>query len=172
MENCIENKIKKLEGYLLSIERNPSEARYEIKLGIPKNWVYKGNTSIECKVISKSDVGVLLLIYSKDNKILLDDLVEFSNFILETNKKIQEKELLFKKEIDKTKKELEERVKSFYSDLEKIKEISFKNLEKTERKIPFIPEEDKSKLTEGIEKKKRGRKPKAIKSEENEEQGK
>ena len=166
MENYIENKLKELEGYLLSIERNPDESRYEVKIGVPKSWVYKGNSLIECEVISKTEVGVLLLIYSKKKNISLDALIEFSTLILKTNKKIQEKEISFKKEIDKAKKKLEDQVKEFYSDLEKIKEVSFKNLEKKERKFSSVPEEDISKLNEGVEKKKRGRKPKITKVNE------
>ncbi|MFW6246567.1 MAG: hypothetical protein ACOC22_00125 [bacterium] len=124
----VENELKRVEGHLISMSRNPMKGWYEIEVGVYKSWVFDNNKDIECKIIAEDDDGKLLKISPKNNKVTVDELIRFVELIIETNERIAEKEREFAKEMEKMKELLEEKAKSFYTELDSLKDSSFKNL--------------------------------------------
>ena len=165
-KNIVENILEPLDGYLASLKRNTIEGWYELEVGLPKDWVYKETNLIECKVIIKSDDGVLVKVAPKEKGITVDDLIDYVQLIVETNERIESKEQEFKESITQVKKDLEEKAKKFYEELDKMKEITFtefdEKLNQHELSIKEkkdVKEDDKKESSTPV-KKKRGRKPK------------
>jgi hypothetical protein len=132
----VESVLEPIGGYLLSIERNPEKGWYELRVGIPKNWVYGDNKSIGCEIVTETDEGKLIKISPKNNNIVIDDLISFVEAIVRTNKKIAEKEKLFNQKVEQMKGAFEKEAKKFYDELELLKVNSFKNLTETLQKNP------------------------------------
>jgi hypothetical protein len=124
----IEEALQPITGYLISITRNPLDGWYELEIGIPNTWVFDENNEIKCEILDKSDTGKLVKISPKNNKIVLDDLLTFVQIILETNKKIAEKEKQFTDKMEQMKGMLEQEALKFYEELDALKENSFKGL--------------------------------------------
>ncbi len=124
----IEEALQPITGYLISITRNPLDGWYELEIGIPNAWVFDENDEIKCEILDKSDKGKLIKIFPKNNSIVLDDLLTFVQIILETNKKIAEKEKQFTDKMEQMKGMLEQEALKFYEELDSLKENSFKNL--------------------------------------------
>jgi len=123
----IELALKTVEGYLLSIARNPVDGWYEIEIGLPSNWVFDQNNEINCEVLDKTDAGSLIKISPKNNDIEIDDLIAFVEIIIDTNKKIAEKEKQFTDKMQEMKGVLETEAKKFYQELDELRANSFKN---------------------------------------------
>ncbi len=124
----IEAILEPITGYLISIVRNTQEGWYEMEIGIHKGWVINDNASISCEVINESDNGKLIRIAPKDDSVAIDDLVDFVLIIIDTNRKIAEKEEEFTNKMVEMKKNLEEQAKKFYEELDALKDNSFKNI--------------------------------------------
>lgn len=124
----IEALLEPITGYLISITRNAIEGWYEMELGIPKGWVFNENKEIKCEVISEVEGGKIIKISPKNTDIVIDDLVTFVVVIMDTNKKIADKEREFTERMTAMKKNLEKEVQEYYEELDKLKENSFKNL--------------------------------------------
>jgi len=148
----IENALEPITGYLMSIKRNALNGWYELEIGIYSSWVFDENNEIKCEVISESKEGKLIRISPKNNGIVIDDLVAFVEVIIETNKKIADKEKQFTDKMAEMKGMLEMEAKKFYGELEELKVNSFKNINDS-----FV----KNLHTEGERKETRGRKPKS-----------
>ena len=148
----IEAALEPITGHLISISRNTVNGWYELQVGIPNNWEFSENEEISCEILEKTGAGKLLKISPKNEAVVIDDLVAFVELIIETNKKIAEKEKQFTDKMEEMKSKLEEEAKKFYKELDELKENSFKNLSDS-----FV------KNLHGDEKKEtRGRKPKVI----------
>ena len=78
----IEKALNKLEGYLLSIERDVMKGHYELKVGIPKKWVYESTDKVECEVIHSTKEGDVVKVFALEDDIILDDLILFVNIII------------------------------------------------------------------------------------------
>jgi hypothetical protein len=140
--STIEDKLKDVEGYLASIKRNPDDAAYEIEVGIPKSWVYKENDDFAIKVIQETDLGSLILISGKHDKIILDNLISFVAKIIETNEKLRLMEEEFEKQMKEAKENLEKQLIGFQEKLEKVKSQSFIDEEESkENAVDETPEE-------------------------------
>jgi len=124
----IEALLEPITGYLISITRNTVEGWYEMELGIPKGWVFNENKEIKCEVLNENETGKLIKISPKNIDIVIDDLVAFVGVIMETNKKIADKEKEFTERMTAMRDNLEKEVKIYYEELDKLKENSFKNL--------------------------------------------
>jgi hypothetical protein len=149
-ENLIHNKLKPLEGYLISIEIDTINGWYELKIGIPKNWVYKENSNFKIEEVLKSEDGIILKVTPKNNDVVIDDLIDFVLLIIDTNFKIVEKEKEFESKINEIKKQLEDQAKSFYKDIDEMKEKSFSVFEKVELEInekKTVPKGKKKQIT-------------------------
>jgi hypothetical protein len=123
----IELALQSVEGYLLSIARNPVDGWYEIEVGLPSNWVYDQNNEINCEVLDKTEAGSLIKISPKNTDIEIDDLIAFVEIIIDTNKKIAEKEKQFTDKMQEMKGVLETEAKKFYQELDELRANSFKN---------------------------------------------
>lgn len=124
----IESILNPLTGYLISITRNTINGWYELEIGIPANWVFDENEIIECEVLKESEAGKLIKVKPKNLNVVLDDLISFVDVIIETNKRIADKEKQFNDKMEKMKIQLEEEAKKFYKELDELKENSFKSL--------------------------------------------
>lgn len=142
----IEESLKPLEGYLISINRNAVDGWYELEIGLPKGWIYKSNDLVECEEIQKTDKGVLLKITPKNENVIVDDLISFVALIMETNSNIAKKEEEFSSIMEKVKKDLENQAKAYYEELDKMREESFKNFNTNKKKT--TTSSSKSKKTE------------------------
>lgn len=132
----IEETLKPLEGYLISINRDTVNGWYTLQIGLPKDWVYKDNNLIECTVAQKAENGILLVISPKEEGVTIDDLVDFVLLIMETNSKIAEKEKEFTDRMNEVKQKLEEQAKAFYGELDDLRKHSFENFGKGEKPTP------------------------------------
>jgi hypothetical protein len=124
----IESALQGVEGYLMSMTRNPIDGWYEIEVGLPAKWEFGENEEISCEVINKSDTGKLVKIAPKHDGISIDDLIAFVEIIIETNGKIAEKEKQFTDKMQEMKSMLEKEAKKFYEELDELKVDSFKTL--------------------------------------------
>lgn len=124
----VELALQAIGGYLISISRNTVEGWYELEIGLPNSWVFDENSKISCEVLTENEAGKLILIAPKSSDIVIDDLIDFVEIILETNKKIAEKEKEFTNSMEEMRGLLEEKAKKFYEELDDLKESSFKKI--------------------------------------------
>ena len=124
----IETILEPITGYLVSITRNPMKGWYEMEVGVPINWVFNENNEIDVEVVQETETGRLLKIIPKNQNVAVDDLVLFVRIVISTNKKIADKELEFKAEMEAMKKGLERKASDFFKELDELKENSFKKL--------------------------------------------
>ena len=158
----VELALEPTNGYINSFTRNTVEGWWELEAGLPANWVYDENSKIGCKIIFENEVGKLVKIFPKKQNVVIDDLINYVEIIIETNKKISEKEKEFTDKMQGMKNLLEEEAKKFYQELEELKEHSFKkknddfdkSLEKAETKKPQITRKPRTskKSTDSVEK--------------------
>lgn len=130
MSNIIENVLEPTNGYVFSMERNTVEGWWELKVGIPKNWVFSDNKDIKCEILNELETGKLIKVSPKNHNINVDDLYYFVELIILTNEKIAKKEKEFTNKMNEMKIVLENEAKNFYAELDKLKENSFNDLKK------------------------------------------
>jgi hypothetical protein len=70
----------------------------------------------------------MIKISPKNQNIVIDDLIAFFEIIINTNKKIAEKEEEFKLQMEEMKKGLEKKASAFFKELDELKENSFKKI--------------------------------------------
>lgn len=129
MNKTINNALEKIDGYLLTINRNTINGWYEIEIGIPNNWTFQKETkTITCETLNENNEGKLIKIKPKSVDVVIDDLIVFVTMIIHTNKKILEKENEFNDEMQRYKSELEEKTRRFYDELDELKKNSFNDL--------------------------------------------
>ena len=121
----IEALLEPITGYLISITRNAMEGWYEMQIGIPKGWVFNENKEIKCEILNEEEGGKIIKISPKNPDIVIDDIVSFVGIIMETNKKIAEKEKEFTDKMSAMKENLEKEVKAYYEELDKMRADSF-----------------------------------------------
>lgn len=122
----VEEALESTNGYIKSFERNTVKGWWEIQIGLPVSWVYDENSEIGCEVIAENEIGKLIKVFPKKNIVVIDDLIDFVEIVINTNKKIAVKEQEFKDKMQEMKSMLEEQAKSFYLELDELKEKSFK----------------------------------------------
>ena len=127
----IELALHPIDGYLISITRDPNKGWYVLEIGLPKTWVFDENTKIGCEVTEEYEQGKLIKVFPKKNDVVIDDLVAFVEIIINTNERIAEKEKQFTDKMQEMKGILETEAKKFYQELDELKENSFKNLNAT-----------------------------------------
>ena len=125
-ENLIEKKLNKISDYLISIEKNFETNGFELKCGIYNDWIYESNSYIGCDVIKETDKGTILKIYPLKNNVTIDQLIEFVNVIVATNKRILEKEKEYTNKINEIKE-------SFSKEIDELKKYSFNNFKENEK---------------------------------------
>jgi len=116
------------DGYINSFKRNTVEGWWEIEVGLPISWVFDENNKIKCEVLAETEVGKLVRISPKTDKIVIDDLILFVEIIIDTNQRIAKKEKEFTDSLEKKKKELEVWASGFYKEMDELKETSFKKV--------------------------------------------
>lgn len=134
----IKEGLKNIEGYLFTVKRDTVNGWYVLEVGIPPKWIYKGNEFIDCEVINKTESGSLIKIKPRVENVCIDDLVTFTELIIETNSKIVEREEEFKKRISEVKEKLNAEKDMFYEELEQLKEKSFSIFNELSKNVPNI----------------------------------
>lgn len=129
MAKTVHDILEQIDGYLISIKRNIDTSMYELEVGFRKNWVFKSTEDIECDIKVESDNGTLLTISGKHDEVTIDDLIEFVNKVIETNRKITEMQEKFEREMEAEKEKLAEKVMEFEASLDEVKETSFDDKE-------------------------------------------
>jgi hypothetical protein len=128
----IELALQPITGFLVSITRNTQNGWYEIEIGLPSTWYYDENDEIGCEVISEIKTenasGKIIKIFPKNEEIVIDDLVAFVQVIIDTNKRIADKEKQFTDRMQEMKGVLEKEAKKFYEELDELKINSIKTL--------------------------------------------
>lgn len=127
----VELALEPITGYLISINRNTKSGWYEFEIGIHPNWVIGENNKIACDIINENTTGKLVRISPKNENIGIDDLILFVEAIINTNKKIADKEKEFTDKMEEMKGVLEKEARKFYDDLAILKESSFKDITKS-----------------------------------------
>jgi hypothetical protein len=117
-----------IDGYLISLTRDPINGWYVLEIGLPKTWVFDENNKIGCEVIEEYEQGKIIKISPKKEDVVIDDLIAFVEIIIQTNEKIAEKEKQFTDKMQEMKGVLEKEATKFYQELDELKENSFKNL--------------------------------------------
>ena len=131
----LEKALKNIDGYLLSVERDAMKGKYELKVGIPKKWVYEANEKVECEVIHSTKQGDIVKIFSTNDDIVIDDLIEFVNIIIDTNKQIAEMAEEHENALKEAVKKLEDLEVSFNEQIENMAKNSFKNMKKKQNSV-------------------------------------
>lgn len=124
----VEEKLKTITGYLLSIKRNTVSGWYELEIGLPNKWIFNENEAIGCEIINESDSGKLVKIFPKNNNVIIDELIQFVSIIIDTNKEIEKKEKEFTSQLEEMKKMFELKAADFYKELDELKVNSFKTV--------------------------------------------
>jgi hypothetical protein len=124
----VEAALDPTDGYIHSFMRNTVKGWWEMEIGLPKAWVFDENNDISCEVLAETEMGKLIKIAPKNTKVVIDDLILFVEIIIETNKKIAEKEKQFTDKMAEMKGVLEQEAKKFYKELDELKENSFRHL--------------------------------------------
>lgn len=130
-KNIIHEKLKSLEGYLISIKRNVETSNYELEVGFRKDWVFKSTKDVDCVVVNETENGKLVTVSGKHDETTIDDLISYVDKVIETNKKITEMQKRFESELEKKKKELEEEIYKFQEQLDEYKDSSLSDDDET-----------------------------------------
>lgn len=130
----IQKAFEKLEGRLLSLERNTTKGYYELKVGLPSTWIYETNDDIDVEVIVETENGVLLLLSPTNDEVTLDDMIDYINIVIDANEEIARKEEEFLKKMEKVTESLKAEKESFYESLEEFRKKRFNLLKEEEEK--------------------------------------
>ena len=125
----------------MSIIRNSDTGNYDLEVGIPATWVYKGTPEISCEVIHSADNGKIIMISQINDNLIIDDLVKYVGTIISTNGKIAEKEREFADRIQKIKDNIEDEANVYKKELEALKEKSFEILSSSTIKVNRVLDE-------------------------------
>ncbi len=151
----IDSILQPTNGYINSFTRNTVEGWWELEIGLPKTWVYDENKDIRCEILMENEIGKLIKVSPKKQNVVIDDLIVFVEIIIETNKRIAEKEKQFTDRMQEMKSLLEKEAKKFYDELDELKVNSFKNLNDSFVKASNVEGDGEKKV----------RKPRTTKSE-------
>lgn len=133
-KNTLHKILENLDGYLFSIQRNVETSMYELEVGFRKNWVFKSTDDVECETIIESDNGTLVKIYGKHDEVIEDDLIDFVNKVIATNKKITEMQKKFDKELEDQKEIMVLKTLKFDEAIAEFKDSSFELLDEDDGK--------------------------------------
>ncbi len=138
MNNLVEDTLASVEGYLLSINRDTENGWYELEVGIPSSWVFRGSKTIDCTNIVANDEFKMVKVSPFENgvRIPIDELIEFVSTIVATNLEIEAKENGFNQMLEQEKLALQEKAKAYYNELEALKEKSFTNFDEKDSSEP------------------------------------
>jgi len=128
--NTITEILQPLSNNFISLKRNTDNLWYELEIGIPNSWVFDGNEFIECSELRKTEKGLLIKIAPLFESVTVDDLFNFVYILIDTNKKIAEKENEFTVMMTEMKTMMEDKAKNFYLELDEMKANSFSKLKK------------------------------------------
>ena len=131
----LQKQLNKIDGYLMKIERNVMEGRYELTVGIPPKWVYKSTKNVECEELGKSEEGTLLKIYANKDSIVIDDLIEFVNIIIDTNQQIAKMQEEHQKAMEEATQKMVEQELAFGEEIDNLAETSFEKMKKEQDKL-------------------------------------
>lgn len=113
----IQEALKLSEGYVISFQRNTTKGYYELKVGLPKEWIYDDNEEVKCTILNETDSGKILLIEPQKEDIVIDHLIIFLNKLINVNNRIAERKKEIEKQIENHKAAFEKQVEILYEEL-------------------------------------------------------
>lgn len=90
----IDDILSPLDGYLISINRNPETGSYMIDIALPNEWVFESTNRVMCEIINSNDIGKIIRVKQSQKlkePIKLNEIIEFSLKIMEINAEINRK---------------------------------------------------------------------------------
>lgn len=148
----IQDELQKIDGFLVSIVKNPDNDTYVFEIGIPINWQYKSNDFINVNELWSSEEAVCLKLSTDDDQVTIDDFIKFIEAIIDVNILIEEENKKLEVELQKRKAEMEELVQQKILEIEQIKKSSIDSFSKDNpiNKKQSTKSEPKNKKEDGI----------------------
>lgn len=148
----IQDELQKIDGFLVSIKKNPDNDTYEFEIGIPIMWQYKSNDFINVTELWSSEDAVCLKLSTDDDQVTIDDFIKFIEAVVDVNILIEEENKKLNEELQKRKSEMEELVKQKILEIEQIKKTSIESFSKDNptNKRQSTKSESKNKKEDGI----------------------
>ena len=148
----IQDELQKIDGFLVSIKKNPDNDTYEFEIGIPIMWQYKSNDFINVTELWSSEDAVCLKLSTDDDQVTIDDFIKFIEAVVDVNILIEEENKKLNEELQKRKSEMEELVKQKILEFEQIKKTSIESFSKDNptNKRQSTKSESKNKKEDGI----------------------
>lgn len=140
----VQEALKPIEDYLISMTRNTVKGWYELEIGIPGKWAVSSNSVIECTIMEENEIGKYIKITPLTLEADVDTLYAFVELIIKTNEKISEREAMFEKRKQEMKKMFEEETLEFLKELDEMKELTQKVVSDEESLKKELPEVVKS----------------------------
>ncbi len=134
----IQDELQKIDGFLISISKNPDNDTYIFDVGFPKNWEFASNEFINVEKVNESDDGVWLKLTTESDSITFDEFVEYIKMVVEFNILIEGEKQKLEEELLKRKQEMEEMYKNKFIEIEQkkdeLKGFNILNNKKSENK--------------------------------------
>jgi len=112
-----------VEDWFWKLEFNPETNAYELYLGIPNDWVYsQKNGTILIELIHELDENSIIKIYSEDDNITVDDIIDVSKLLISKNQELEKRKEAHRLEMEKLKDMLIEKEKNFLEYVDKVKD--------------------------------------------------
>lgn len=118
--------LKPIEGFLIKIERDVKNGWYFFQVGFPENWFFKENEYVTTEILkSVEGKGKIVKISPKNGDVDSDYIIEFIGRVVKVNKSVNEREKVFKDEMEDFKVEFQDKIKDFETQMESFKEKAF-----------------------------------------------
>lgn len=135
-KTLINDTFDKIKEYLININNNTGEGRFEITIALPENWMYKSTERIECVVVEEIEkIGTILNIVPKKDDVIIDEMIFLITKIIENNEKLVEFEKEMKRKLDEAKEKIKQEAEEYYTKLLTFDEGGVNNIDKQETKI-------------------------------------
>lgn len=130
----VAEKLKPIDGYVLGVNRNTENGYYELNIGVPKDWeILTSKTILSEVILHHEENGDILRIYSKDEDVVIDDLLDFVIEIVKSNEEIEQIQRELDEELANKRKNLEAELKMIYETFEnRKKQLLGKNKPETQ----------------------------------------
>lgn len=145
---AIEKAISKLDSYLYTIKRDTEHGWYTLEIGIPTSWRYKSTDRIECEDLGGTEKMSLIKISPNeefDGNISIDELIDFANQVVSSNKKIEKMRVEFEKKMESIREKLEEEYEKFEETIETIEENLYDSEDEGSKENTENPQTKKTK---------------------------
>ena len=115
---------EEVEDWFWKLEFNPDTSMYELYIGIPNYWVYSDSDSeIKIELSIKMEENSIVRIYSTNEEITIDDILDVAKQLVSKNKELEERKQKHREEMENLKNLLIEKEKNFLEYIDTVKEV-------------------------------------------------